>query len=386
MPAGIKYWSTTAASNNSAVPYGAPEGWAPSSVNNWGRQVMADVRSWYIDAEWIDFGDVPTRTGATTFTVPGDQTATYLANRRIKCTDSSTLYGYIVSSTYGALTTVTVALDSGSLSVSLSAVSVGIIKVIPSGTGSSLPNGVGDVTTTGTQTLTNKSLQDSTTFIIDESDATKKIAFQASGITTGTTRTFTAPDASGTLALTSNKLSTFAATTSSELAGVISDETGTGALVFGTSPTITTPNIVGTSTNNNASAGSVGELIEATLAIGSATSLTNGTPKTITSISLTAGDWDVFGSVGFTGTGTGIGNLTGCVSATDNTLETAPNGGAFYSMLAAFANLSGGNDVIPVGQRRVSIASTTTYYLVALCGFGGGTVSGFGYIGARRVR
>ena len=41
-------------------------------------------------------------------------------------------------------------------------------------------------------------------------------------------------------ALTSNPLSQFAATTSSQLAGVISDETGTGALVFGTSPSFTT--------------------------------------------------------------------------------------------------------------------------------------------------
>lgn len=40
--------------------------------------------------------------------------------------------------------------------------------------------------------------------ISDNSDSTKKIAFEASGITTGTVRTFTAPDASGTLALTSN--------------------------------------------------------------------------------------------------------------------------------------------------------------------------------------
>ena len=61
---------------------------------------------------------------------------------------------------------------------------------------------------------------------------------------------FTFPDASGTLALTANKLSDFAATTSAQLAGVISDKTGSGALVFGTSPTfttqITTPLIIGT--------------------------------------------------------------------------------------------------------------------------------------------
>lgn len=42
-------------------------------------------------------------------------------------------------------------------------------------------------------------------------------------------------------ALTTDPLSQFAPTTSDELAGVISNETGTGALVFGTSPTLVTP-------------------------------------------------------------------------------------------------------------------------------------------------
>jgi hypothetical protein len=40
-----------------------------------------------------------------------------------------------------------------------------------------------------------------------------------------------------------SKLSVFAATTSSELRGVISDETGTGSLVFATSPTLVTPTL-----------------------------------------------------------------------------------------------------------------------------------------------
>lgn len=42
-------------------------------------------------------------------------------------------------------------------------------------------------------------------------------------------------------ALVANPLSQFAATTSAQLRGVISDETGTGSLVFGTSPTLVTP-------------------------------------------------------------------------------------------------------------------------------------------------
>jgi len=67
-------------------------------------------------------------------------------------------------------------------------------------------------------------------------------------LTANNTLTFTGTDSSsvafsagGTVAYTSNKLSDLSSTTSSELAGVISDETGTGALVFATSPSLTTP-------------------------------------------------------------------------------------------------------------------------------------------------
>ena len=49
-------------------------------------------------------------------------------------------------------------------------------------------------------------------------------------------------------ALTSNPLSQFASTTSAQLRGVLSDETGTGAAVFATSPTLVTP-ILGTPTS-----------------------------------------------------------------------------------------------------------------------------------------
>jgi hypothetical protein len=52
-------------------------------------------------------------------------------------------------------------------------------------------------------------------------------------------RTWTLPDATGTIIVDT------AIDTSSELAGIIGDETGTGALVFGTSPTIATPTISG---------------------------------------------------------------------------------------------------------------------------------------------
>ena len=55
------------------------------------------------------------------------------------------------------------------------------------------------------------------------------------------TNTITLPASTGTVALTNQTLAGFAATTSAQLASIITDETGTGSLVFSTSPTLTTP-------------------------------------------------------------------------------------------------------------------------------------------------
>jgi hypothetical protein len=58
--------------------------------------------------------------------------------------------------------------------------------------------------------------------------------------------------ASGGDAQTADPLSQFASTTSDQLAGVMSDETGSGALVFATSPTLVSP-ILGTPTSGDLS-------------------------------------------------------------------------------------------------------------------------------------
>ena len=60
-------------------------------------------------------------------------------------------------------------------------------------------------------------------------------------------RTITLPNATGTVALTTD-LSQFAATTSAQLAGIMSDETGSGALVFANTPTLIAP-LLGTPTS-----------------------------------------------------------------------------------------------------------------------------------------
>lgn len=81
-------------------------------------------------SEWLS-GPTPTFVSATQFTLVGDQTSTFAKSRRIKATvTAGTVYGTITATAFGALTTVTLALDSGNLDSGLSAVSYGIISPV----------------------------------------------------------------------------------------------------------------------------------------------------------------------------------------------------------------------------------------------------------------
>lgn len=198
-------------------------------------------------------------------------------------------------------------------------------------------------------------------------------------------------------------MATFLATpTSANFAATVTDETGTaGSIVFSISPTLVTPilgaasatsivftsttGIIGTTTNDNAAAGSVGQIIESSIPVGSAVSLTTATPANITSISLTAGDWTVYGNVWTNPAGlTTTASIQAGISQTSATLPTPPNSGASTRFADSFT--VGQQQGIYVGQTRISIASTTTVYLVIQVAFAISTMSAFGYIGARRMR
>lgn len=123
--ANLRKWSTTA-SGNATIAGGAntinyAEGQSPGSVNNSARELMAQVRSVYDPAEWgwVEFSATASVASQTTFKIAGNQTGNYTAGRRWRIkSGSSTRYGSIVSSSYTTETTVTVTVDSGSLSAS----------------------------------------------------------------------------------------------------------------------------------------------------------------------------------------------------------------------------------------------------------------------------
>lgn len=121
-------WSTTAASNNSAVPDGAPDGWTGANVNEWARETMAAARTQASDAAYIDETYQLTtvgakslsRTSTTQFKVLAcDATAHFTTGRRVRVVGATTDYGFVTSSSYSAPdTTVNVTMDSGDVPTS----------------------------------------------------------------------------------------------------------------------------------------------------------------------------------------------------------------------------------------------------------------------------
>lgn len=141
--------------------------------------------------------------------------------------------------------------------------------------------------------------------------------------------------------------------------------------------------ITGTTTNDNAAAGYVGEYVSATAAVGSV-SLTTSTPTNITSISLTAGDWDVSGDVAYSAAGTtSVTLFAQGISATSATLGALGT----YTQRAFAAQVPGTNgNILSTSMIRISLAATTTIYLVAQSTFTVSTMTAGGIIRARRVR
>jgi hypothetical protein len=151
------------------------------------------------------------------------------------------------------------------------------------------------VGTTDTQTLTNKTLTSPT------------LTTPALGVATADSINGTTIPNTKTLVVTTDKLNVLAATSSSELAGIISDETGTGALVFANTPTLVTPNI-GAATGTSL-------VLSGDLTV-------NGTTTTINSTEITIDDKNLtLGSVATpTDAGADGGGLT-LKGATDKTLN-----------------------------------------------------------------
>lgn len=166
--------------------------------------------------------------------------------------------------------------------------------------------------------------------------------------------------------------------------GTVTSITCNGVVITNSGTCSTVGQIPGTTTNDSATAGNVGEYISSEVT--AISQPVSGTPINVTSIILQPGDWDVNGVI-VTGAAatTIVSSLAIALTVTSATIPAFPGGGGRNSLsipnLVANANFG-----INAGPMRVSIAVPTTVFLVGSAGFANSTMALTGGIYARRVR
>lgn len=188
------------------------------------------------------------------------------------------------------------------------------------------------------------------------------------------------PTFTGTVTIpTGASIAGFAPLASPTFTGTVTAAAVTATGLISPSSTV---GVKGTATNDSAQAGSIGEY--PTPVTTGPTSMSNVTSMNATSISLTAGDWDVWGVCQFTPAGTTTVTLWTCGIST--TSATRPAGISQEAVVQYSTAVTGVGNQFPTPMTRISIASTTTVYVVALSSFATSTQTATGFIAARRIR
>jgi len=278
--------------HNSEIVYNTADGklyfW-DKATKTWGRAIGASVT--LSDSSKLNvvggYTTTITSTAATTVTLP----------------TSGTLYSTKTGSITSAQLAGSLTNETGTGVVVLATSPTLVTPVLGVATATSIN---GNTITTGTGTLTlgaGKTATVSNTLTFSGTDGSS-VAFGAGG----------------TAAYTGATLAQFASTSSSQLAGVLSDETGTGSVVYSTSPTLVTPTL------GVASATSVNKYTMTAPATGATIALADGSG--IATVGAYTGTFTMTGTTGVTlptsGTlyGTASGSITSANLATSLTNET----------------------------------------------------------------
>jgi hypothetical protein len=221
------------------------------------------------------------------------------------------------------------------------------------------------------------------------------------------------PISTGVSGLSAGCATALTTPSSANLRACFTDETGTGLIYFqggdigtpsaGVATNITALNATqlttgtvpaartnghqnGTATNDNAALGEIGEYIESIITSGSAVSVVSGTPKTITSITLTAGDWEVDTVAQFLPANTTqFSQLAVSMSLVTNTNDVTP--GRFFQVPQNTITSNGASAYsTALPNYRFSLSGSTTIFMVVTTTFSVSTMTSFGIIRARRAR
>ena len=125
-----------------------------------------------------------------------------------------------------------------------------------------------------------------------------------------------------------------------------------------------------------------GPLSSASVVTGSAVALTTATAANVTTLSLAPGDYELSAEITLNLTGATLSRVQLGFGTTTATLPAASTTGLLNSPIITTTS------AVPITlnpQGRISVATTTTIYLVAHVTFSAGTVAAWGVVRARKV-
>lgn len=171
-------------------------------------------------------------------------------------------------------------------------------------------------------------------------------------------------------------------TINAQYAAVVLLKTATDTWKVLGASSISSADIVGSATNDDAVTGNLGEYISSYIPVGSAITLTTNTAANVTSINLGAGDWEVVASVHFSAAAA---TVTAMQAGTNSVSATLPTDGSeAYSGLQL--TLGTAIDSVSTGRKRFKLSAPATIYIVAKGTFSAGGMTAFGGLTARKPR